>query len=134
MTGRSLTARLALVVAAMMAVLSSGALGVVHRQAEHAHVAPASAHVHDHGHSCRHDLDGPSLPDQSDQPADHGHDEGECELCLMLAVAGQWGMPAAGQPLGLTPLCVPAPVLAQAVIGAFVPRAHSARGPPTPGV
>lgn len=129
MSGRGLRDRLAVVVAAMVAVLATGALGVIHRQAEHPHGAAVVAeHVH------AHDCDGHhEHPESPALPSDHDHDEGGCELCLMLLAAAQWGVPPLGEALGLVPLSEPAPMSAQVAHEALALRALTARGPPAPG-
>lgn len=129
MKSGTLKTRFILIVAAMMAVLSTGALGVIHRHAEHSHGVAVTGH--DHEHSCHHDHGSPDTPVP---PTDHGHDEGGCELCLMLAAIGRWELPVVGESLGLTANHEPVPLEAQSVIDSRVLRTRSARGPPMLGV
>ena len=129
MTRDRLITRLALLVAVMVALLSTGLPGAVHRSLAHGHethtnhACEHTAHTH-HQHA---DQPGPVDPDDRDR-----HDDHDCQLCLMLATGGQWGVQIADA--GLIDLGTVSRVewIPVAVIDSLPVPARLARGPPTP--
>ncbi len=129
MTGRAFQSRAAIFALAVVAILSTGLPGALHRLSAHALVSegPAPSHTcsgpsgeHGHTHPTR----------DSDHDHNHSHSEGSCDLCLMLAAGGQWGTQLASVPWRA--IIAQAPALAESVglIESLPIRARSARGPP----
>lgn len=128
MTRSKLSTQVAVLVVAMVALLSTGLPGALHRTLAHRHAAHAEpatlVHACDHTH---HDHDDKSSP----QDQDH-HDDHDCELCLMLATGGQWGIQLAESAVTVFDFVSSAESVPTALIDSLPMPASLARGPPMP--
>lgn len=129
MTSSKLTTWLTILVALAVTLLSTGLPGAMHRITAHGFDTPAAkiAHAcHHDGHS--HDAHGnPESPNDRDHHEDH-----DCQLCLMLATGGQWGIEFADCAIVTLEYESNFESVPSSLIDSLPVRARLARGPPMP--
>ncbi len=128
MTSGKLTTGLTLLVALAVTLLSTGLPGALHRITAHGFDAPAeTTHACHHESHAHHDHSDPESPSDRDDHEDH-----DCELCLMLATGGQWGIVLADCAIGTLEYGSTIESVPSALIDSLPVPARLARGPPTP--
>jgi len=127
MTGRAFQTRAAILALAVVAILSTGLPGTLHRLSAHAHAIENTHPAHAHACGEAADHHGHSQPTRE---RDHNHSEGSCDLCLMLATGGQWGAGLADVPWTMPMDRALAAPLHAGLVESLPVRVYSARGPP----
>ena len=127
--GPRMQTRAAIFAMLVVAILSTGLPGALHRFSEHAHATEFVRAAHAHTCDKSADHHGHSHPTPKD---DHNHSEGSCELCLMLAAGGQWGIQFTESSITTFDFATNVEVQPSRVIDTLPMPALLARGPPTP--
>ena len=124
------TTRLALLIALAVTLLSTGLPGALHRITAHGfevHSAATHPHACEHGEHAHHDHGDSESPSDRDHHEDH-----DCQLCLMLATGGQWGVQLADVTVCTFGAASRMDSVPAALIDSLPTPARIARGPPTP--
>lgn len=130
MTSGTWSTRIAILAALAVTLLSTGLPGALHRITAHGFEVPsetAHAHACEHTGHAHHDHGDPESPSDRDHHEDH-----DCELCLMLATGGQWGIELAESAIGTLEYESNIESAPTALIDSLPMPARLARGPPPP--
>ncbi len=128
MTSGTVSTRVAILVALAVTLISTGLPGAMHRITAHGYDVPAET-----THACHHEGHVHHDHGDTESPGDRDHhDDHDCELCLMLAVGGQWGIQLAQSPIETLEDGSLIESVPSALIDSLPVPARLARGPPTP--
>lgn len=129
MTGRGLQTWAAMLAMVVVVVLSTGLPGALHSHSAHGHTTETRSS--EHSHTCAKTADHHGHPHPS-RENDHNHSEGSCELCLMLATGGKWGIQFTQYAITAFDFATIVELQPSRVVDSLPMPALLARGPPTP--